>query len=137
MTTTLLEIDRGLPNGFHDSRVRTCSLDFVARTATFEVDVWVGDLEAATHDGRELFRTALLAVSGLAFCQIDAPDPTYPYQDAAPIRVDLSEADQTVPAIRALPSGVFAGRFYVSSWNAFIHVAGRDAQVSWADERLV
>jgi len=95
------------------------------------------DLEAATPDDRERYRTALLLVSGLAFCQLDAPDPTYPYQDAAPIRVDLSEADRTVPAIRALPSGVFAARFYVSNWNAFIHVAGRDAQLSWSDGQLV
>jgi len=31
------------------------------------------DLEAATPDGRERYRTALLLVSGLAFCQLDAP----------------------------------------------------------------
>ena len=135
-TTTLIEIDRGLPNGFHDSRVRSCNLDFVARTATFGIDVWVGDAEATTPNGRELYRSALLVVSGLAFCQLDAPDPSYPYQEAMPIRVDLSEADQTVPAIRELPAGVFAVRFYVSGWNSFIHVAGRHAQLAWSDGQL-
>jgi hypothetical protein len=135
--TSLAEINRTLPNGFHDSEVRSCKLDFVARTAAFEIDVWVGDLDTPTRDGRELYRAGLLVVSGLAFCQVDAPDPTYPYQDAAPIRIDLSEPDRAIPAIRALPPAIFVGRFYVSNWNAFIHLAGCDAKLSWSDERMV
>ena len=70
---SLVEIDRTLPNGFHDSEVRAYKLDFVKRTAMFEIDVWVGDLDAATPDGRELYRAGLLVVSGLAFCKVDAP----------------------------------------------------------------
>jgi hypothetical protein len=134
--TTIREIDEALPNGFHDAERRTCTIDYVAQTVAFELDIWTGNLSSDNVQVREHYRRARLVVTGLAFCHIEMPDPAYPFQDAAPLRVDLSDPDPLHPVLRKLPEGAFAGRFYVSNWNAFIHVAGRDADLSWLnDER--
>ena len=131
---TLAELDRSLPNGFHDAEVGSCVLDFVARTATFELQIWIGDRDALLASERELYRAARLVVTGLAFCQFEPPDPNYPFLESRPLRVDLSDSDPSNRAIRALPEGVFSGRFYVSNWNAFIQLAGREAELLWMSD---
>jgi hypothetical protein len=62
--TSLGEIAATLPNGFHDAEVRSCSLDFQERTASFELNVWVGNMEASPEE-RELYRPAHPLVGAL------------------------------------------------------------------------
>jgi hypothetical protein len=81
--TTLVELARRLPNGFHDAQVSACTLDFVRRTVVFELQVWMGD-----DTDRERYRSARLSVSGLAYCAIDPPDPGYPFAERAPLGSD-------------------------------------------------
>jgi hypothetical protein len=130
--TTLQQIENSLPNGFHDALVRSCHLDFVARTASLELDVCMGDAESADSDERDSYARATLLLDGLAFCEVQAPDPTYPFQQPAPLRVDLSEPDPAHPVIKSLPNDIFAGRFFVTSWNSFIYLAARHATLEWA-----
>jgi hypothetical protein len=129
--STLAEIEQQLPNGFHDAEIRSCTLDFVARTASFEVDVWIGDLDSSDEALREQYRRAGLVVAGLAFCQIEAPDPTYPFRELKALRVDLCEP---VPSHigSAVSDVAFRARFYVSNWNSFIDIAADDATLEWA-----
>ena len=134
---TLEEIAAQLPNGFHDAMVRSCTLDFVARTAEFEVSIWTGNLDSNQESQRERYRPARLIVTGLAFCQIEAPDPRYPFADPGPISVDLCEPQASHPVMTRLPSAVFSGRFFVSTWNSFIHLAGESATLDWIDGEFV
>jgi len=117
-----------LPNGFHDARVSACTIDFVGRKVAFELQVWMGD-----ETDRERYRPARLSVTGLAYCATDAPDPRYPFADRVPLVVDLCDADPAVRANAAIPPDAFSARFWVAGWNAFIHLAGTDAQLTWAD----
>ena len=130
--TTLQDLEQSLPNGFHDALIRACHVDFAARTASFDLDVWTGDLESPDSDVRERYAAATLLLDELAFCELQPPDPTYPFQKAAPLRVDLSEPDASHPVIKILPTGTFAGRFFVMNWNAFIYIAARHARLEWA-----
>jgi len=36
-----------------------------------------------------------------------------------------------VERARQVPAGGFAGRFFVTEWNAFIHFAALDARLTW------
>jgi hypothetical protein len=121
---TLEELSRELPNGFHDAKVLTLAFDLVARTATIDLELWVGD---------ETLRPARLELRGVAYFVVDAPDPAYPYAEAGPITVDLCDPDSTsrLPPTR---SGDFAARFFVSEWNAFLSVSARESALRWAGE---
>ena len=126
---TLDEVAQGLPNGLHDLLVDRVTIDFTARTATFEVSVWVGDLSSA---GREARRPAQLALHGLQYCVLEPPDPKYPYAKPEPAWfVDLLDADPAIERGRVSPVGVFASRFFVNQWNSFVHVSAIDARLTW------
>ena len=128
--TSLGEIAATLPNGFHDAEVRSCSLDFQERTASFELNLWVGDMEASPEE-RELYRPARLVIAGLVFCHFETPSPDYPFAEPAPLRIDPADPDPEHPLAGVLPKNSFGARFFVSNWNAFIHFAGREANLAW------
>jgi hypothetical protein len=128
---TIAEIEDQLPNGFHDAEIRSCALDFVARTATFAVDIWIGDIGSSEESQRERYRPARLEISGLAFCQIEAPDPSYPFREQKPLRVDLCEPEPSSIG-SAVAAARFLARFYVSNWNSFINFAAENATLEWA-----
>jgi hypothetical protein len=65
------------------------------------------------------------------FIQLEPPDPSYPYSEADVLRVDLCEPDLTHPLTDKLPADAFAARFFVAEWNAFIHLAARNAVLVW------
>lgn len=122
---TLWDIAKSLPNGFHDALLRGYQVDFVARTLSFDLEVATGDSDA--------YRAATLTLTRLAFCEVQAPDSRYPFQNPAPLLVDLVECDATHLAVRAAGPSAFAGSFFVTNWNAFIHFAAEGAVIEWRD----
>lgn len=130
---TLQDIENSLPNGFHDSRLRACQLDFVSRTASFELEVAVGDSEAADAEDRDRYAPAILLLDDLAFCELQPPDPAYPFQNPSPVLVALSDPGSDHPVVKTLPNGIFSGRFFVTNWNSFIYVAARHARLEWVE----
>jgi hypothetical protein len=38
------DVERQLPNGFHDGKLRGVAVDFAAATLTLDVDFWIGEL---------------------------------------------------------------------------------------------
>jgi hypothetical protein len=126
--TTLREIAEGLPNGFHDAQVDLCTMDFAGRTLTFELALWLGDDEEP-----ERYRGARLRVAGLLYCAFDPPDERYPFVAREPLVVDLCEPDPGVAVNAALPPDAFSARFWVASWNSFIHLAATSAELAWTD----
>jgi hypothetical protein len=133
---TLKEMAAQLPNGFHDTLISACAVDFVARTVEFDVRVWTGDMDSSQESEREQYRAGRLVIAGLAFCQFEAPDPRYPFADRRPISVDLCEPEASHPITSTLPANVFSGRFFVSTWNSFIHLAGEHATLDWIDGEI-
>jgi hypothetical protein len=131
--STLAEIEQQLPNGFHDAEIRSCTLDFMSRTVSFVLDVWIGDMASSDESQRERYRAGTLAIAGVAFCQIEAPDPTYPFREAKPLRVDLCKPEPS-PIGSAASAASFQARFYVSNWNSFINLAADDAKLEWTDD---
>lgn len=133
---TLDEWDEKLPNGFHDAKILSVAIDYVAGVATFRLELlvgWPGDPEPE----RQRYQDAEMIVTGLSFCSIDPSDPRYPFLvDGRPINVggDPAKSDH-LPALSELltkcPAGTWCYRFFVHDWNSFIHIGALDAQVSW------
>jgi len=127
------ELEADLPNGFHDSRLRTFSSNPAQKRAEFVLDVWVGDLQSAEESAREIHRPARLELLGLAYLVVDDPDPRYARSELTRVQIDACGADDDPERSRQVPPGGFAGRFYVTDWNAFIHFAALEARLTWLE----
>ena len=127
------EVQTQLQITFHDSLLRELSTKFAERTVLFVLEVWVGDLDAPPGPDRERRRAARLELTGLEYLVVDPPDPTYPYGRHEPVDIDPCDADQGFVSRYTIPQGAFAGRFFVSDWNAFIHFAAMQASLTWLE----
>lgn len=119
---TLWEIASTLPQGFQGALLRSYRVDFVARTLSFELELSPGNATLAP---------ATITLTRLAFCEVQQPDSRYPFQNPAPLRIELVECDATHLAVRAAGPSAFAASFFVTNWNAFIHFAAEGATLEW------
>ena len=133
---TLEELDQTLPNGFHDMEICSMELDYLTATARLNVRLLVGWPDDPEPESQE-YQAAVLTISGLCLCSIEPPDPSHPFlPDGNPIMVsgDPAKSD-SLPSLDQLsakfPVGAWCYRFFVHDWNAFIHFAAKDAQISW------
>jgi len=103
----------------------------VAQRAEFILEVWIGDLHSAVMSERERRGPARLELLGLAYLVVDDPNPSYSGVDGSPVQIDACGAGDDADLARRVPGGGFAGRFFVTEWNAFIHFAALDARLTW------
>jgi hypothetical protein len=130
---TIEEVEKTLPNGFHDASLEKLNIDYHERAAKLDLLVDVGDPDSEGNE--EAKRKGVLTVSGLLFCVIAPPDSRSPYQkaeglwiaDSGPYKSDKIPAKLPEP----LPKGAFAHYFFVNDWNAFIIIAATDARFDW------
>jgi hypothetical protein len=133
---SLKEIEDQLPSGFHDAYLEAVTVDFVANAARLDMQLSVGDPDALTSEERDAYRRATLWLTGLVYFVVEAPGPNGEWWAHDGLRIDAGDArDDSNPAaprpLVPLPNGVFAYWFFVSDWNAFIHVAARKAALEW------
>jgi hypothetical protein len=125
------ELQAELPNGLHDALLRTFSSDPLEGRAEFILDVWMGDLRSSVAEERERRRPARLELLGLAYLVLDDPDPRNLVTRRSLVQIDACAADDDADRARQVPEGGFAGRFFVTEWNAFIHFAALEARLTW------
>lgn len=70
---TLDELDRSLPNRFHDAELNAHRVDRVQRERRLDVVVWVGSMEDVGGRGTEWYRRAEVRFTGLQALQIEPP----------------------------------------------------------------
>jgi hypothetical protein len=127
------ELEADLPNGLHDALLHTFSSNPAEQRAEFILDVWLGDLHSDELAVRERYRAARLELLGLAYLVVDDADPRYPALDGSAVQIAAYAADDDPERSRQVPEGGFAGRFFVTEWNGFIHFAARDVRLTWID----
>ena len=127
---TLRDIENSLPCGFHDARVHSCALSFATRTASFDLEIWVGDLDSSDSAERD-YGPATLKLAGVAVCEFDAPHPVPALLTGTPLWIDLVQHDGNLLADRDLPTDLFRACFFVQNWNGSVLIAARDAEFAW------
>ena len=121
-----------LPNGLHDARLRRFEVDYINRTASIVVSIWIGD-SGGNRETREVYRHARIDLQQLAFAAVDAPEKAV---GDGNLRIDVGtgvapSSDLTLPA--DLPKGCSVHWIFVTQWNAFIHFAAETASIHWMD----
>ena len=125
------ELDRTLPNGFHDAKLRHFEMDYVNRTLRFELAVWIGKM--ADAQARELYRPAQVNVAGVAFLVIEPPDTNYPWLKAGAVCIDTGEGlpKQSSSKVPVAPKGTETTWVYFREMNRFLLFAGGEASLEW------
>jgi hypothetical protein len=133
---TLTELCATLPNGLHDAFLKSVTLDYRHRKATIALDVWVGDLHAASDDEREAYRPAKVALTGLAFWVCEPPSAECVEDGAeACLRIDHGAVSSLAhpPKLPPAPAGCFVDWIFVDEWNACVYVAAEKADIAWVE----
>jgi hypothetical protein len=73
---TLRDVADTLPNGFHDSKIESLSVDYKTGTLSLSMRVLIG---TPGMPDQEDYGPAQLRVNLLLFCSIQPPDPNYPH----------------------------------------------------------
>jgi hypothetical protein len=118
------ELEATLPNGLHDALI--CSYTFSEEERRVEVGI-----EVDMGDYRSRYVKARLEFLDVSRWEPDAPHTVSMAPVAAGLRIDTCEEDPKAPL--SVPAGGFAGRFFVSEWNAFIHFVASDVRLLWLE----
>ncbi len=128
---TLEQLESTLPNGLHDAEVKRIIVDYDLRQITMDIAVWVGGVDDPPKT-REIYKNARLSISGLLFVVMEPPDPKYPFKSAQ-LTIDTCDVRKNLHGelLESLPADSFFQSLWVNEWNAFIHIAAKEAQISW------
>lgn len=135
---TFEELDQRFPNGLDDAEITKLTIDYGNRNTTVQLNMRGNSPD---RPDSEKYRLAMLTLHQFYYLSIEPPDSDHLfYPERTKITVDgLSEDSGAFPLFGQLksnlPAGAFCCRFYVHDWNSFIHIAAREAQFSWEDEK--
>jgi hypothetical protein len=104
---------------------------------TLGLSVGVGDMNDPP-ERRESYGAARLELSGLMFLVMEPPDPPYPCKDSAGLTLNGCDMSKNLDnaLLKSLPEGVFVRSLWVNEWNAFLHIAAKDAEIVWQSEEV-
>ena len=130
----LADLEKTLPNGFHDAVLQAIDIDYTSRCARFRLRLLTGSPDAATESERESRSRALLTLRNVLYLVIEAPRQQRPGAGAE-LWIDTGPAGATSPAPPLpdppLPPHAFAYWMFVHDWDSFIHFAAADAELTW------
>jgi hypothetical protein len=88
---------------------------------------------------RETYKTGRLEISGLVFLVMESPDAKYPYRVESRLTIDSVDPKRNLDAelVASIPGDAFCHSFFVFQWNACMHFAGRNAQLTWLNDGAV
>lgn len=140
---TLDELADSLPNGFHDSALRNLSIDYERRIVHLDVSLKV-DADGPPERRNDI-RDAHIEINGLLFFIIDPPSRAKGYDFKSPGELWIVDGYETrsIPEftksisrdlMESLPAETWVQSFFVSEWNSYIHVAGRNCEMKWVGD---
>jgi hypothetical protein len=128
----LEELADELPWGLHDSSLERVELDYCAGRAVLHLRVPMSEHQDLDQRGR-------VELEGLVYWISESPtiDPAAGYHAHTPegLWIDLLSAEQVRRGVTlpACPPGCFASGLYVSTWNACVYFAAREARLVWVE----
>jgi hypothetical protein len=125
------ELEEELPNGFQDAMVSSYTFLEEERRVEIELAVWVGDLWGRDEIGWERYAKARLELLNVLQWEPEAPHPQSYGPLTRSLRIDTYEPEPMKYADLQIPDSAFAGRFYITEWNSFIHFVASDVRLTW------
>ena len=112
------------------------AINYVSNSVELDLQLSVGDPNAATKEEQHAYKRARLFLSDLVYFVIDPPGPGYEPPLGGTLWIDAGDAkDDSNPRapkpLSVLPDDAFAYWFYVGPWNSFIHIAAKGASLEW------
>ncbi|WP_394822943.1 hypothetical protein [Pendulispora albinea] len=131
----IIELEAGLPNGFHDATLEKLEIDYQKSVVYILMKLWIGLLPSKPFLGSTpVMRRANLSFERLVYCVVEPPEQL---GDSDHEELDVSGCENVPenPNVRlpTVAEGVFRYAFYVSDWNSFIHIAARTVGVTWLE----
>jgi hypothetical protein len=135
---TLEELENTLPNGLHDAEEREIDVDYSRRSLVVELEIWVGSMDDQPEQ-REAYKRGRLEISGLLFLVMEPPDARYPYRVRSKLTIDATDSRKALDPtlISSLPSDAFFRTLWVNEWNACMHLAAKDARITWLNDGAI
>lgn len=133
---TFEELDRQYPNGFVDAELISFSVDYQNRIATLKLNLRRNPPDSESC--RE-YNRGVLALEGLYYLVIEPPDVDHLRYPPRALQVDGYSEDPLQFILleelkKTLTGHEFCCRLYVHDWNSFIHIAARNARLSWVED---
>lgn len=131
---TIDEIDRTLPNGFHDAKLKNLRIDYVQRRASMELDVL---LSLDSNQSRQVeYRRCQLEIFDLHFFVVEPPDSVIEMKNVTGLWIDKTQIGEEVfrrlfKAGMVIPEGFFCCSFFVFQWNSCIYFCAKEATISF------
>lgn len=123
MDTNLLDIEDGLPNGFHDARLKGVEVNFGQSTLVLHLDVDMSDINESgltEHVGKSAL------ISGVLYVRMDGPEE-HKKAELKPGPLDIAGDPHLMTELIG-NSNYWVYRFFVHAWNAFITIAAEKAE---------
>ena len=132
----LKEIEKSLPNGFHDALLSSIEIDYASRKIIIKLQILVGNPDGEDYVKRNEYRSAILTVSDFLYIAMEPPNVSQAFREPKELLIDGGEpeagkAPLSLIALDQLPAGAFAYWFYSSRTNSFIHIAAQNASLDW------
>ena len=127
------KIEESLPNGLHDAIMRKHVVNYENRTLEFDIDVWVGDLDAKDEEEREKYRPGKLKFEGLEYFVIEPPSDVKVLFEPFSFSAGNPEVDKIKPSVTLPepPEGTFCTFFFIYKLEAFMHICASKVEFNY------
>ena len=122
---------------FHDALLNKLALDYLLRTATFDMELCVGNPESEDTEEREAHAKGVLSFKDFLFCILEPPDHNYNFMKEGGLWITSDgpisglKDDFCRELMKKVPKDAFAHYFFNSDWNSFIYIAAYSADFKW------
>lgn len=130
---TFEELDERFPNGFDDARLGLLSVNYADRSILLQLSLGTNSPEGPNS---QEYTRANLILREFYYVSVEPPDADrFLNARRSMITIDgLPEDANNFPLFtlirQSVPAGGFFCRFFVHDWNAFMHLAAKDAEFS-------
>jgi|WetSurMetagenome_2_1015567.scaffolds.fasta_scaffold782269_2 hypothetical protein len=133
---TLEEVDDSLPNGLHDARIQSVSMDYERGTLALAVSVWIGTLDAQPPN-RDRCRGGVLEFEGVAVFALEPPRPDSSYRHSGALAFSWrreSHDSIRLEVGRALSDEELAYSLFIEDWLSTMVIIARTVSFRWLDD---
>jgi hypothetical protein len=132
---TLEEVDSSLPNGLHDARIQSVSMDYERRVLRMGLSVWIGTLEEPPPN-RGRYCAGLLEFHDVAVFALEPPRPESMcrYPGALSFSWQRESRDSVGLGVGGLLSpDDLAYSVFIDDWLSAMVIVARRVAFRWLD----